>query len=117
MNILIADDEKGFIDFVAERLKFHGHEVDAAYDGQEAMELIKTDKYDIVFLDHNMPELTGLELAKHMKENKMKAKIVMVTGYEHMSGFFAKTVGVDEYLVKPIRIKDIDDVVNKYSKG
>ncbi|MFA6320797.1 MAG: response regulator [Candidatus Omnitrophota bacterium] len=114
MKILIADDEKEFVDFLAERLSGQGHNISLASDGAIALELIKANEYDIVFLDHNMPELTGLEIAKYAKANGIKAKIVMVTGYEHMSGAFAKVLGVDEYLTKPVMIKDIDEVVKKY---
>lgn len=117
MNILIADDEEEFIDFMKERLTAQGHRVDAASDGAQALELLKTDKYDLAFFDHSMPELSGLELAKYSKENNIGLKVVMVTGYEEMSGPFAKAVGVDEYLTKPVRIKDLEDIIKKYSKG
>ena len=116
MNILIADDEKEYIDFMTERLTIRGHEVDAAYDGEKAMYLIKTNDYDIVFVDQNMTGWTGLELAKYIKDNKVKTAVVMVTGYEGMEDFFAKAVGVDEYLTKPVKIKDVDDIVAKHDK-
>ena len=116
MNILIADDEKEFVSFIKERLEGQGHQVEVAGDGSQALKLIKTDKYDIVFVDHNMPELTGLELAKYAKEYKVRSKIIMVTGYEQMSGPFAKAVGADEYLTKPVKIKEIEDIIKKYDK-
>jgi len=115
MKILVADDEKEFTAFLEERLTGQGHQVDVAADGARALELLKTNKYDIAFVDHNMPELTGLELAKIAKASNIKAKIIMVTGYEHMSGSFAKVVGVDEYMTKPVKIQDIDDVIKKYN--
>jgi len=117
MNILIADDEEEFIDFMKERLTGQGHRVDAAPDGARAMELLKTNKYDLAFFDHSMPELSGLELAKYVKENNIGLKVVMVTGYEEMSDSFAKAAGVDEYLTKPVRIKDLEDIIKRYSKG
>ncbi len=64
-----------------------------------------------------MPELSGLELAKYSKENNIDLKVVMEPGYEEVSGPFAKAVGVDEYLTKPVRIKDLEDIIKKYSKG
>ena len=114
MKILVADDERDFINFLAERLIGQGHKVVSVFDGAQALELLKTNEYDLAFLDHNMPELTGLELAKYAKTNGLRSKIVMVTGYEHMSGSFAKVCGVDEYLTKPVKIKDIDDIIKKY---
>lgn len=117
MRILIADDEDEFIDFMKERLTGQGHHIDAAGDGGRALELLKANKYDIAFFDHSMPGLSGLELAKYVKENNVRLKVVMVTGYEEMSDSFAKAAGVDEYLTKPIRIKDLEDIIKKCSKG
>ncbi len=114
MKILVADDEKEFVEFMVERLANQGYDVISASDGGKALELLKTNEFDLAFLDHNMPELTGLELAKYAKNNGVKAKIIMVTGYEHMSGSFARVFGVDEYLTKPVMIKDIDEIVNRY---
>ena len=117
MRILIADDEEEFIDFMKERLTGQGYHVDAAADGERALELLKANKYDLAFFDHSMPGLSGLELAKYVKENNVGLKVVMVTGYEEMSDTFAKAVGVDEYITKPIRIKDLEDIIKKYGKS
>lgn len=117
MKILIADNEKEFINLLKERLTAKGHLVDAACDGETALELIKADHYDILFLDHNMPGLTGLEIAKYVKENGIESKTVIVTGYEEMSDAFAKAIAADEYITKPAKLKEIDDIIDKYSKS
>lgn len=117
MYILIADDEDEFVDFMKERLTGQGHRVDSAPDGEQALELLKSNRYDIAFFDHSMPELSGLELAKYIKESGRGPKVVMVTGYEEMNGSFAKAVGVDDYLTKPIKIKDLESIIKKYSTG
>jgi CheY-like chemotaxis protein len=114
MKILIADNEKDFVDMLKERLSCKGHSVDAAYDGGAAMELIKNGGYDILFLDHNMPEMTGLEIAKYVKEHNINSKTVIVTGYEQMSDSFAKAIAADEYITKPAKLKEIDDIISKY---
>ena len=116
MIILIVDDEKEFVAFLKDRFVLRGHLVDTAYDGRRAMELVKSDRYDLVFSDHNMPELTGVELVKYIKDNKLKAKTVIITGYQESSEYFMKMIGADEYLTKPIQIKDAEDIIDKYSK-
>ena len=63
-----------------------------------------------------MPEMTGLELVRYIRENKIDSKIVMVTGYPAIRGFFAKAIGTDEYLTKPVKLADVDAVIEKYSK-
>lgn len=114
MKILIADNEKEFTEMLKERLSGKGHSVDTAGDGAAALELIKSGHYDIMFLDHNMPEMTGLEIAKYVKDNNIDSKTVMITGYEQMSDSFAKAIAADEYISKPAKLKEIDDIIDKY---
>ncbi len=111
-RILIADDERAFVYFLKENLIQKGYLVDVAYDGEDALELIKSNMYDAMFLDHNMPEMTGLELAKYVKEKNIKSKVVIVTGYDEMSESFAKIAGgADEYLTKPVKTEDIEKII------
>lgn len=116
MMILIVDDERAIVELLKDRAAVKGHSVDTAYDGKKAMELIRSNVYDLVFLDHNMPELTGLELLRYIKENNLKPKVVIITGYAEIDEFFMKDRGADEYLTKPVKMKDIDDIIDKYSK-
>ena len=116
MRILIADDEKSFVEPLSDRLIRKGNQVESAYDGLNALKLIKANKYDVIILDHNMPELTGLELVKYIRKNKIDTKIVMITGYTEIDKPFMETIGVDEYLTKPVKLTDIDAVIEKYSK-
>ncbi|MFC2061688.1 response regulator [Elusimicrobiota bacterium] len=112
-KILIADDEIYFIESLRKALESSGNAVDFAFNGKEALDLIKKNDYDILFLDHNMPELTGLEIIKYVKANNIRAKTVMFTGYPQMSEFFAKSVGADEYITKPCRLEDIEEIIDK----
>jgi DNA-binding response OmpR family regulator len=115
MRILVADDKKEIVDILELFLKKKGYEVDTAQDGKAAAELLLKNDYDIAFFDHNMPEMTGLELVKLVKANNLKTKTVILTGYPTMRDFLAKSVGADEYLNKPCQLKEVDDIVKKYS--
>jgi len=114
MRILIVDDEIEFVNALKERLDYKNVLIDLAYDGKLALELIKFNNYDVVFLDQDMPEMTGLELVKHMKANGIKSKTVMITGYPGMGGSIAQMVGTDEYLTKPVALKDVEAIIEKY---
>jgi len=117
MIILIADDEKEIVELLKDRFIAKGHSVNTAYDGKRALELIKLNIYDLVFLDHNMPGLTGLELLRYIKENNLKPKVVIITGYPEINEFFMKGRGADEYLTKSIKMENVDNIINKYSKS
>ncbi|MGD0337019.1 MAG: response regulator [Candidatus Omnitrophota bacterium] len=114
MKILIADDEKEAALLIRKYIEKKNCDVDIAYDGAAALEFIKSNKYDLVFLDHNMPEVTGLELIEYIKKNTPDTKAVMITGYQQMASFAAKGLGADEYLTKPFKLEDIGDIVDKY---
>lgn len=116
MKILIADDSKQTVDILSALLKKRGHEIDVVYDGKAALDKIKGNDYDLAFLDLNMPELTGLEVAKYVKEHNIKVKTVLLTGYSDMEEFFAKAVGVDEYISKDNTLEGIKKIIDKYSK-
>ncbi len=116
MKILIADDEKETAELIKKWLIRQGYDADLAFDGREALELIKLNDYDLAFLDHNMPELTGLELIKYLKENNPNTKTVMITGYPAIDGPVVKYLGADEYLTKPFKMKEIGDIIDKYKK-
>jgi two-component system response regulator QseB len=117
MRILIADDEVEFTELLKGRLCHEGNIIDTAYDGNRALELIKNNSYDIIFMDHNMPELTGLEVIRSAREIGTASKIVMVTAYEEMEDFLAKGVGADDYLTKPVKLEDIDRVVGALKRA
>ena len=116
MRILIADDEKSFVEPLSDRLIRKGHQVESAYNGLSALMLIKKNKYDIILLDHNMPELTGLELVTYIRKNKIDTKLVMITGYMEIDKSFMEAIGVDDYLTKPVKLTDVDAVLAKYSR-
>ena len=116
INILIADDEMESCQLVQKGLLKHGFNVDVVFDGREAIDRIKINNYNFAFLDFNMPELTGIEVAKMVKQRNIKCILVMITGYAEMDEFFAKILGIDEYLRKPFSIDDIRNIIDKYIK-
>jgi CheY-like chemotaxis protein len=117
MKILIADDTPEIVSLMQTFLKKKSHEVDIADNGKQALAMIIKNKYDLVFMDHNMPEMTGLELVKFIKANNIPTKTVILTGYSGMKDFFAKSVGADEYLSKPCELEEISAILEKYDQA
>ena len=114
MKILVADDEEKIVTQLKKYLEKKKYLVDGVFDGEQALKLIKENNYDIVFLDDNMPWLTGLELVEYIKKNNLRTKTVILTGYPCIDEKFSKMVGADEYLEKPVDLKKIDEIINKY---
>lgn len=116
MKILIADDEIRIVDILVKFIESKGLKADQALDGKKALDLLKEQDYDIVFLDVNMPEFTGLEVTRYIKEKKPQTKVIILTGYPNLGKGIAKHVGADEYLEKPVDLKVIGEIIDKYTK-
>lgn len=115
MKILIADDEKSIVGILVKYLTKKGLSVDSALDGDEALKLIMEREYDIVFLDIDMPGLSGLEILRYTKENNIRSKMVLLTGYPRAKEDFTETLQADEYLEKPVKLEVIGNILDKYS--
>jgi CheY-like chemotaxis protein len=114
MKILIADDEAQIVEVLKKFFKGKGLLVDCASNGKEALRLIKEKDYDMAFLDVSMPELNGLELLRYIKDSKIKTKVVLLTAYPDLNEEFCKELRADEYLRKPVDLKIIGAIVEKY---
>lgn len=111
-RILVADDEKDVCDFFKSYFEKRKFGVDIAYDGRRAADLLKAGGYGYVFFDCNMPELTGVELIKVIRETNPAAKAIMISGYDLINAEFARDLKVDMFLTKPISLKDIEAVLS-----
>ncbi|MDD5005470.1 MAG: response regulator [Candidatus Omnitrophica bacterium] len=115
INILIADDEVDSCNFIQKWLLKQGYNVDVSFDGNDALAKTQTDKYDFVFLDVDMPGLTGTEIARIIKQKGLKCVTAMITGYPPEDESTTKALGVDEYLEKPFSLERIKEIIDKYS--
>ena len=101
----MSDDEKLIVKGIRFSLEQDGMEVDCAYDGEEALEMIKANPYDIVLLDVMLPKLTGFEVCQQIREFS-NIPIIMLTAKsderDELQGF---ELGVDEYISKPFSPK------------
>ncbi|MEE9186966.1 MAG: response regulator [Bacteroidota bacterium] len=79
-HILFVEDEISFSSLVSNTLREeHGHEVDLAETGEEAIEKLKLNQYDVVFLDYRLPGISGLDVLRWIKENQMQLPVIMLT--------------------------------------
>jgi len=110
-KVLVVDDEVDCCEFFNKYLTNHNCLVDVAYDGLRAKDLLDAKKYDIIFFDCNMPGLSGVELLEAIKEKNPKARRIMISGYDLINEDFAKDLGVDIFLSKPISLQDVKEII------
>ncbi|MCR5419955.1 MAG: response regulator transcription factor [Lachnospiraceae bacterium] len=113
MKILYAEDERQLSMAVNEILKFEGYSVDPVYDGEEALEHLKKEKYDLVILDIMMPRLDGMKVLSIMRANDIFTPVILLTAKseveDRIEGF---DEGADDYLSKPFAMKELIAHIN-----
>jgi len=79
-KVLIVDDEKGIRFLLSEVLNRQGFEVSLASDGQESLDKLEKDRFDLVVTDINMPRLDGVDMLRRMKRTGRTEKVIVMTG-------------------------------------
>ena len=117
-HILIVDDEKDFVDALAERLTIREYDVAASYSGQDALEKINEHNYDIVILDVKMPGVSGVDVLKEIKGIKPLTEVIMLTGNATVeTAIEGMKLGAFDYLMKPCETDDLTvKIDNAYKK-
>lgn len=119
-TLLIVEDEKMIrqgIHVMVKRCKVEIGEVLECRNGEEALELLKSRKIDVMLTDIRMPRMTGIELVRETKTLKKPPKIVVISGYDDFN--YAVEMlkhGVEDYILKPIKREKIEEILEKLEK-
>ncbi len=118
INILWVDDEVEFLQPHILYLRQNGYVVNTANNGLDAIHEISEQHYDIIFMDENMPGLSGIETISRIKEINSKIPVVMITKNESERIMKEATKShVADYLVKPVSLTQIFVTVHKILKA
>lgn len=114
-QILVVDDEGANRYSVSKTLQRVGYLVNEAASGEEALEMLKKQHFDVVLTDIRMPPgLDGVELLKRIKEESPDAIVILMTGYASLgTAVEALRLGAHDYLIKPSSSQDIRQSVSK----
>jgi PAS domain S-box-containing protein len=119
LSILLAEDDLSNQEVTLEMLKKLGYRADAVVNGQEVLEALERQPYDIIFMDVKMPVMSGTEAARKIRERwpENGPKIIAVTAYA-MHGDKEKCLaaGMDGYIPKPVRKEDLAKVLENMGK-
>ena len=108
MRILLAEDELALSKAYAQVLIMQGYEVEQVYDGKEALEAANSGTYDLMIFDVMMPKMSGLEVLKALREAGNTTYVIMLTAMSELDDKVeGLELGADEYLTKPIPLKEL----------
>ena len=125
IRLLLVDDSNIVRMVIAKQLEVLGLITDTAADGLLAVEAVKANDYDLIFMDVMMPNLDGMEATKQIREleaeqvkargenpDKKRTVIVGVTGYTNRSDCL--NAGMDDFLFKPVTIQQLKEAIERW---
>ena len=97
-KVLVVDDEKLIVKGIRFSLEQDGMEVDCAYDGEEALQMIQEKEYDIILLDVMLPKLTGFEVCQQVREFSNVPVVMLTAKGDDMDKILGLEYGADDYI-------------------
>lgn len=108
MKVLVIEDEVDLNRSLVKLLKTQQYSVDAAYDGQEALDYIRVSQYDVIISDIMMPQLDGLGVLSYLRNHQIKTPVLMLTAKDSLEDkVTGLDAGADDYLVKPFEFDEL----------
>jgi DNA-binding response OmpR family regulator len=117
-KVLIVDDEKDFLDIIAERIRARGMDVSTATSAVDALNMVEEESFDVVIMDFMMPALDGFKALKLMKAKQSEVQIILLTGnVSDEKRMEAKALGALDVIEKPPDLKDLIQKIKKAKKA
>src|SRR5258708_9986218 len=108
MRLLIVEDERKLARLLQGLLQDENHAVDLAFDGEEALEFVRSGDYDLILLDVMLPRMDGLEVCRQIRGKRIQTPILMLTARTSIEDRVAGLdAGADDYLTKPFAFAEL----------
>jgi DNA-binding NtrC family response regulator len=107
-KILVIDDETGIVELCQRVLSQEGHAVSTAFSGEEGLEILSKESFDLVLSDLRMPGIDGIKLLKKIKENSPGTEVIIITGQATIeTAVESLKGGAYDYILKPFNISEL----------
>lgn len=107
MKLLIVEDETHMAELLRKGLTEEGHTVACSYDGADGLAMAKAYEFDVIVLDVMMPKLSGYELAKRLRAEKIGTPVLMLTARDSVADIVrGLNLGADDYMTKPFSFEE-----------
>ncbi len=113
-RILVVDDDPSFRELLTAFLDDRGYEVESSADGEEALELLRSETADLVLLDLELPGISGLDVLRAIKSEEIDTKVITISGHEAAPEYLGPggiKLGAELFLTKPIDLEHLEMVV------
>jgi DNA-binding response OmpR family regulator len=107
-KILIVEDEPSMRMGLKDNLEFEDYDVDIAVNGEEGLEKIRDNKYNLVLLDVMLPKMSGFDVCKTVRKENIKVPIILLTAKgEEIDKVLGLELGADDYVTKPFSLREL----------
>ena len=108
MRILVVEDERDLNRVITRHLKKNNYSVDSCFDGQEGLDFISFNEYDLIITDIMMPNVDGYEFIEKLRNNKNNTPVIMLTAKDTLEDkIVGLDSGADDYIVKPFEFDEL----------
>ncbi|MBI4715616.1 MAG: sigma-54-dependent Fis family transcriptional regulator, partial [Nitrospirae bacterium] len=113
-RILVVDDEKGMRDLLTIMLRREGYEVTAAESGEEALEMVRKESFDLVISDIRMRKVSGLDVLREVKGSFPDTAVIMITAFASSeTAVEAMKEGAYDYISKPFDVEAVKITIRR----
>lgn len=113
-RVLLVDDDMNAANGLRKILFQDGYETSCAYTGNEALNLIESERFDIVITDMKLPDISGFSVIEKVKKKDVDIPVVMITAFSSLqTAIDAMKKGADDYLTKPVNIDELELILRK----
>ncbi|MDA0746593.1 MAG: response regulator [bacterium] len=117
-TLFVIDDDPFMRSLLADSLSDEGFTVIVAENGQDALQKINQNEFEIVLLDLSLPDMGGMELLAHISGVSPEAQVIIMTGYPSLeSAIDALREGAQDYIVKPFKMHEVQAAVSRALKN
>jgi len=114
-HVLVVDDTKNIRLLLTKCLELEGYTVKTANDGHEALEMFKSEVFDLAFLDIKMPQVSGTEVLKRIRELGINTPVIIITAYATVKNAVECTqMGAVAYIQKPFTADKVRSILNDF---
>ena len=109
LRLLIVEDEKQLCDTIAKSLYAAGYEVDTCYDGNEALDYVLTEEYDLIVLDLNLPGRDGMDILRELRQDNDETKVIILSARSQIADKVeGLDAGANDYMEKPFHLQELE---------
>jgi len=113
-KILMVDDEQSIREMYSQAFLSAGYMVKTAENAEEAIQILENERYWVMFLDLNLPEMNGVDLCRQIRRNYPMAICYAVTGYASLFELNdCREAGFEDYFIKPVSLLDLLDAAER----